>query len=62
MGLGVDGHQAVAVDLGIDLRGREAGVAEQLLDLAQIGARRQEVGGEGMAQRVRRRRLRQTER
>ena len=41
MGLGVDGHQAVAVDLSIDLRGREAGVAEQLLDLAQIGARRQ---------------------
>ena len=55
-------EQMRAVDLGIALRGREAGVAEQLLDGAQIGAGAEEMRGEGMAQRMRRRRLGQAER
>ena len=55
-------EQMRAVDLGIDLRGRQAGVAEQLLDGAQIRAGAEQMRGEGMAQRMRRRRLGQAER
>ena len=57
MGLVVDGEQAVAVDLGVDLGRRQGGVAQEFLDLAEIGAGRQEVGCEGVAQRVGRRGL-----
>src|SRR5437867_13350446 len=39
-------------DVRVLLGGREALVAEQLLDRAQVGARVQHVGGEGVAQRV----------
>src|SRR5215470_15625081 len=53
MRLQVDGEQAVAIDLGIDLRRRQAGVAEQFLDLPQVGAGRQQMRGEGMPERVR---------
>src|SRR5262245_6323693 len=41
------------VDVGVALGGAEARVAEQLLDRAQIGAARQQVGGEAVTQRVR---------
>ena len=39
--------------LGVDLRGAEAGVAQQLLDLAEIGAAGEHVGGGRVAQAVR---------
>ena len=42
--------------VGIDLRGGDVGVAQQQLYHAQVGAMVQQVGGEGMAQRVRRQR------
>lgn len=42
-----------AVDVGVDLGRRDVGVAEDLLDDAQVGAAGQHVGGEGVAQRVR---------
>src|SRR5260221_3319856 len=40
--------------MGVDLRGRDVGVAEQRLHDAQIGAVVQEMAGEGMAQHMRR--------
>ena len=43
-------EQVAAVDLGIDLGGRQAGVAEQLLDGAQVAAGAEQVGGETVAQ------------
>ena len=49
-------HQALQPLLdymGIDLRSRDIGVAEQRLHDAQIGAVMQEVAGEGVAQHVR---------
>jgi hypothetical protein len=52
MGGVVDGEEAVAVDFGVDLGGREGGVTEKLLDLAQVGAGREQVGCERVAQRV----------
>ena len=53
-----DGHprnfaQEVGGDVGVDLRGGDAAVPEHLLDGAQVGAALQQVGGEGMAQRMR---------
>ena len=53
MRLVVNLEQALAIDLGIGLGGREAGVAQQLLDLPQVGAGRQQVRSERMAQGVR---------
>ena len=53
---------ALGVDGGVDLRGGQRGVAEQFLNRAQIAAARQQMGGEGMPQRVRRRAVRQAER
>src|SRR6185436_2501959 len=47
----VDLEQALAIHAGVDLRGRERGVAEQFLDRAQIAAARQEVSRERMPQR-----------
>ena len=58
----IGGDQPGAVDGGVDLGRRQRGVAEQLLDRAQIAAARQQVGGEGMAQRVRRGAVGQAER
>ena len=62
MGAVVGLEQMRAVDLGIALRGRQAGVAEQFLDGAQIGAGAKQMRGEGMAERMRRRRVGQAER
>ena len=39
--------------MGVDLRRRDIGMAEQLLHDAQIGAVLQQMAGEGMAQHVR---------
>src|SRR5215470_6271961 len=57
----VDLEQALGVDRGVDLGRRQRGVAQQLLDGAEIAAARQQVGGEGMPQRVRRGRLGESE-
>ena len=55
-GLGVGGgiglHQAGLVDAGVDLGGREGGVAEELLDGAEVAAGLEEVGGERVAEGV----------
>src|ERR1700726_2295652 len=51
----VDFQQPLAVDAGIDLRGRKRGGAEQFLDRAQIAAAAQKMRGKGMPQRMRRR-------
>ena len=45
--------QALASDEGIDLRGRQAAVAQQHLQRAQVRAVVQQVGGEAVAQAVR---------
>ncbi len=55
-----DVEEAGLVDMGVALGGGEAGVAEKLLDGAQIGAAGQQVGCEGVPQGVGRRVLRQT--
>ena len=62
MGGTVRRKQARAVDAGIDLGRRQRGVAEQVLDRAQIASPSQKMGGERMAERVRRRGLGQAER
>src|SRR5690606_9157289 len=49
----IDGEKAVAIDFRIDLGGRERSVAEKLLDLAQVSAGREQMGREGVAERVR---------
>jgi hypothetical protein len=46
--------QPLARDVGVDLRGRDVGVAEQQLHHAQVGAVVEQVRGEGVAQHVRR--------
>jgi hypothetical protein len=46
MGVGINVEQTLGADRGIDLRGRERGVAEQFLDRAQVAAARQQVRGE----------------
>src|SRR6516225_12491199 len=61
MGAAVDFQQSLGIDGGVDLRRRQRGVAEQLLDRTQIPAARQQMRCEGMAQRMRRRGLRQPE-
>src|SRR4029453_934014 len=48
------GAQPLLDDVGIDLRRRDVGVAEELLHRAQIGATLQEVAGKGVAENVRR--------
>ena len=45
--------QPGAVDMGVDLRRRDIGMAEQRLQHAQVRPARQQMGGEGMAQDVR---------
>jgi len=44
--------QPLAEDMGIDLRRRDIGMAEHLLNAAQIGAVVEEMAGEGMPQDV----------
>src|ERR1700681_334368 len=58
----IDLEQPLAVDAGVDLRGRERGVAEQLLDRAQVATAAQQVGREGMPQRMRCRAVGQAQR
>jgi len=48
----VDFAQAAAGDVGIDFGGADAGVTEQFLDDAQVGAMFQEVRGEAVAKHV----------
>src|ERR1051325_10698722 len=48
-------HQATEVDVRVALRGREARMAEELLDGAQVGAGAEEGGREGGPERMRRR-------
>ena len=45
--------QPLLQHMGVDLRGRNIGMAEQRLHHAQIGAIVQEVAGEGMTQHMR---------
>src|SRR3954447_14637052 len=49
----VRGFQARRLYPSVGLRRRDRGMTEQLLDRAQVGATLQQVGREGMAQRVR---------
>lgn len=53
----MDGFQMGSVHICVTLRGREAGMAEQLLNGAQVAATREQVGRKGMAQRMWRRAL-----
>jgi hypothetical protein len=43
-------HQVIDIDLGIALRGPQAGVAEELLDGTQVSAFAQQMGGKAVAQ------------
>ena len=61
MRLGVHLHQARRIHAGIDLGRRQAGVAQQRLDRAQVAAIRQQMRREGVAQCVGRRCFRQAE-
>ena len=45
--------QPLLDDMGIDLRRRDVGVAEELLNRAQIGAALQKMTGKSVAQHVR---------
>ena len=54
VGVVVDLHQVVERHLRVDLRRRQAGVAEQLLDRAEVDALVEQVGRERVAQAVRR--------
>ncbi len=57
----MDGGEPGDIDVGVALRRRQRGVAEQLLDGPEIAAAGKQVGGEAVTQRVRRRRLRQAQ-
>ena len=48
--------QALARHVRVDLRGGDVGVAQQHLHHAQVGAVVEQMGGEGVAQHVRRQR------
>ena len=48
----MDFLQSRLVDMGVDLCGRDARMAQHLLDLTQVSPAREQVGGEAMAQRV----------
>ena len=50
VGLAVGFFQALDGDVGVDLGGGDAGVAEEGLNAAEIGAGVEHVGGEGVAQ------------
>lgn len=55
MGAGPDIAEAGSVDRGVTLGGREAGVAEEFLDRAEVSAGTEQVGGKAMPERVGRR-------
>ena len=46
----VDLGQLRAVDMRVDLRGRNVGMPQNLLQHAQVGTARKHVGGKGVAQ------------
>ena len=46
-------HKVFKAYLGIALRGAEPGVAKELLDGTQVGARRKQMCGKGMSQHMR---------
>ena len=48
----LDGEDAAAGDVGVAFGGAEAGVAEEFLDVADVGAVFEEVGGESVAEGV----------
>jgi hypothetical protein len=52
--LAVDAQQPFGLDVGVDFRGRDVGMAEQELHGAQVGPALQQVGGEAVAHGVRR--------
>ncbi len=52
MGGVVDGKESVTLDFRVDLGGRERGVAQKLLYLAEVGPSGEEMGGERMTQRM----------
>ena len=54
-------QQARRVDLGVALGRRQRGVAQQVLDGPQIRPRSQQMGGEGVAEGVRRHPVRQAQ-
>jgi hypothetical protein len=56
MMFGVQRLQSFLGDVGVNLCGGDVGMPEQHLHHAQIGAVVEQVGGEGVAQRVRRQR------
>jgi hypothetical protein len=58
----VDFEQPLGVDPGVNLGGRERGVAKQFLDRAQVAAAGQKVGGKGMPQGMWRRAIGQAQR
>ena len=49
----VDLGQMLPVEMGVDLSGADAGVAEHFLHRAQVAGRLQHMGGKGVAQHVR---------
>lgn len=49
----VNSRQMLKIKVGVDLGGRDVGMAEQFLNAAQVLARFEQVGGEGMAEHVR---------
>ena len=53
MELLVDGLEPHGVDVGIDLRRGDTGVAKHFLKLPQVGSPRQQVRGKAVSQRVR---------
>src|SRR5947209_557623 len=57
----IDFEQPLGVDPGIDLRGRERGMAEQFLDRAQVAAAGEKMGRERMPQCMRRRAIGQSQ-
>lgn len=48
----IDLGQLRAVDMRVDLRGRNIGMAQNLLQHTQVGTAREHVGGKGVAQSV----------
>ena len=61
MGRRMDLAQAARIDAGIDLRGRQRGMAKQCLDRAEIRPRREKMRRKSVAQSVRRCRIRQAQ-
>ena len=55
-------HEVRRVDRGVDLGRTQAGMAEQFLQRAQVGATAEQMGGEAVPERVRRGPLRQAKR